>query len=141
MFSYSNIEPIKNGYNQLANLLCKRILSDLERINELKRLYPKLVKIVSFEKLVETPLEAEELYDFAGVQFTDIADIHTDKNSLIENSGHGIFGHFSHVWREKLTFNSIQEIDRNCLDVYTELGLNYILTEEQLKDPNFLTEK
>lgn len=138
--SYLGIETTKKGFNDPASLMCKRMLNDLKNINELKRIYPQSVRIIFLENLVENALEAEQVFKFAGVPFIDTGDVDIDKQGVIKRD-HGAFGNFAHAWREKLTFNSIQEIDRNCLDVYEELNLNYIVTEEQLKDPNFSTLK
>lgn len=130
-------------FNLHSKALCTQLLRDIHETKRLQQNYPGRIKTIMYEDLAERPQEgAKQLYDFAGIQFNnEIRQYVIDITAAQENSGaYGISKSSSKAasydWRNHLPFKKSEEIDNNCQDLYTLMGLRVAESEEQLRNTN-----
>ena len=124
-----------------SKLRCDRIHKDLMKSIELSAKFPKRILTVRYEDIAENPIaSAEDMYKFVGLQMTDAG------RSYIYNITNGLADtcpictvrknstSTAYKWRSKVSYDSIQTIDKNCANVYDMMGFRpYVNKDDVMK--------
>ena len=122
-----------------AESLCKKMIYDHYKGEELYRKYPDRFKFVYYEDLNEDPLsKAKSLYSYLGMdldesKYTVLRDISVFKESTKRTAGDRT-KNTAFWWRRTLDWEIIKRIDTICWQVYEALGYVQFKTHRELRN-------
>lgn len=114
----------------LAREICSRYKRDLDTAKTLMQLYPDRIKMVAYENIATNPLEmSRDIYSFLSLTFTSSIEQWIKHATSLGSKHNGNFKtvrpnstRVAYGWKERLTIENIQIIDRECNYLYQELG-------------------
>ena len=122
-----------------AQSLCHKMLHDFNEGARLLKRYPSKFMFLYYEDLNEKAFsKVNALYRYIGMD-TDPAKYESIKNLSvfsedIENTGR--VGNTAFWWRNTLKWDIVQQVDRQCSEVYKLLGFSTFEREQDLRDLN-----
>ena len=114
----------------LAREICSRYKRDLDTAKTLMQLYPNRIKIVAYENIATNPLEmSRDIYSFLSLTLTSNIEEWIKHATSLGSKHNGNYKtvrpnstQVAYGWKERLTIENIQIIDRECNYLYQELG-------------------
>ncbi|KAH3890833.1 carbohydrate sulfotransferase 5-like [Dreissena polymorpha] len=131
-----------------ARAHCARISTDLSSTIRLYNKYPTRTRLLLYERLAENPLDtSRKMFTFIGKPH-DVTILDYVYN--MTQAGHRSVGldfgvlqvnstRTAYLWRDELSYHTIQRIDSYCKGVYSYLGYQVFRSERESRDHNFPT--
>ena len=113
-----------------SQVLCKRMLNDIEDIEKLKTLYPERVKILQYEDFYDPHRLAINLYSFLNMKMSESAESLLRKLTLNNKKS----GFHPDSYRSGLDWKIIKSTTKHCRSVLERLGLRIFEKEEELRN-------
>ena len=121
----------KKSLEEESKLQCHQIYKDIMKSIELNAKFSNRILTVRYEDIAENPIaSAEEMYKFVGLPMTDVdrSYIYNITNGSEDSCAEQFVcrkknsTNAAYKWRSKVSYDSIQVIDRNCVNVYDMMG-------------------
>ena len=111
---------------------CDRIRRDIRYGRYLMKKYPGRVKIVQYENFDQPEVQAQKIYNFLGMSYTEdvkqfVTQISKDKSEK---------GFHPFAYRHTLSWKQNVVLNKHCSDVISALGLVQFDTEDDVRNEN-----
>lgn len=131
----SQISAYHQDWENVTSLFrdtCRQMLSDIHIATELKRQYPKRIRVLMYEKMASLPVEtSERIFQFLNTTLTygimlSVRDMTSGLQGSRSNctwcSKKGNSRSIAYRWRTQANLLYLDMMDRYCSDVYREAG-------------------